>query len=492
MLTALLLLATAAPPAGPLPDPASAVRAALADVRRLPAGRQVQARYLSLYHLPAVEQARWEKVLRFWANSLSSEVDLTYPVRVAPGLWRVYLDDYGWKREVWEKLLDVPEPYFHVRILKVIEDEREWGYWRDQYGRQVKEGTPGASWVKTRVEKVKKRQTQAVAAPWLPPAETADLILRTQTQIPIVRGDWWLFQTGIAKDRKAGYYDWLNLGQKESDFQRLVGVDVKLAKRVKRELRAVIGRSGVTLQAREIEEFDAVTGPYWRSLDYDASTDRKNPLRLLDGDAEPVATEQFGVLPNGLFAYWLGAIQQKGQEAVRQDAAPDNIASDGTVRGNDRRVHVGRNCLVCHQEGLRPINDWARRIYTPPFSLDSVDYAKQKRLRQIYLGDLKGKLEQGNSGFARVLLSVNGLTPPQNAKAFAAAWDGYAEDDRGIEETAREVGLPAEQWAARLKAAAAAGKALDPVLAALVQGLPVRAEFWEEVFPQAMQIARTP
>jgi hypothetical protein len=490
MRLALLLLLFALPARAAGPE--AAVTAALADCQRLPADQQQHTRYLSLYYLSDKDTlARWENVLAFWSNSLSDQPDLARPRRVAPGLWAVRLDDYGWRSKTWEKLADV-EPYFHVNILAVKVEERdedqEWGEWQDGYGRPVQQGSYGARWVKTETKKIKRRVERkvktAAAAPWLPSAEIASLIALTQSQVPLVRADWWIFQTGQQKDRVAGYYDFLNLGNKEEDFQRLVGVDIKAARRVKRELRAVVGRSGVTLNNREIQELDAITGPYWRSLDYAANADVKNPLRLLDGDAQFDASEQYGVLPNGLFAY--GLFNNKGE---RQDTAPDNIALDKTATGNDLRIHP-RNCVWCHVEGLRPVNDWARRTYTPPFSLDSPDYRLQLRLRQLYMGNLTRKLKQGNDAYAETLATLNGekWTAAANAKAWRQNWDEYAEADVGVAELAREMGVKEEWLTAALRTAAAGPVKLDPVLAGMLQGLPARREHAEEVYPIAWGI----
>jgi hypothetical protein len=466
-------------------DPASAVRAALADCRTLPADRQPQARYLSLFHKEVKSLAEWEQVLGFWANSLSQEVELVRPVRVAPGLYRVFLDDYGWKREVWEKLLDAPEPYFHVRalvneIVTVTEERAEQRWINDYQGRGYWQQ------IKVPVKKEVAKQVEKVAsAPWLDARDIADLIARTQSQVPIVRADWWVFQTGIAAGRKAGYYDWLGLGKKEADFQGLIGADVKLARKLRKESAAIVARSSVTLNNRSMARVPTLTGAYWFTQDYLASADAKNPLRLLDGDAKPDASEQFGSLPNGLFAFWL----QDGA-GNRQDTAPDTIASDGKSRGTDRRVHAGVSCVRCHL-GIHPIDDWARKVYRPPFELDSPDYATRKRLRSLYLSDLAAQIRRDQEDYAAVLKELNGLTPAATGQALADAWDDYAERDRTLEDVAREAGVEPKAFAELLRAEAGAGRKLDPVLAGLLQGAPVRAEHLEEIFPEVMRIRGT-
>jgi hypothetical protein len=470
----LALLGGSAPAAGP----ADGVLLALADCQKLPIDRQQQARYLSLYAIPEKDRPKWEKVLVFHVNSLSREPELAAPFKVAPDLLRVFLDDYQWDRKVWERLLEVPDPYYHAVVERVVVVQQEYGYFA---------GPGRTNWVTTRVVPEKQKKRVNASAPWLPTVEVAALIALTQSQIPLVRADWFLFQTAIQKDRKAGYYDFLKLGNKEKDFQDLVGADAKLAQKLRKEIAGIVARSSVTLNNRSLIVERSVTGFYSFTLDFAANVDVKNPVRLLDRDAKPDASEQYGTLPNGLLATWL----QNGQ-GIRQDTAPDFIASDGKATGTDRRVHVGLSCWRCHGDALQPVNDWARRIYQPPLRLDSPIEDVKRKLRSLYLSDLAGAIEDANRDFAKVLLRTNGSKPRENAKAYAEAWDWYAERDRTPDDAAHELGVAAEVFKEKLRGRARTVGSLDPILGALLQGLPVRVEHWEEIFAVAMEIVRAP
>lgn len=475
MITAVYLLALAQVQPPPLASPASAVMAALADCQRLPPDRQARARYLSLYAIPAKDRLQWGQVIAFWANSLSRESELVRPVLVAPDLVRLDLADYAWSAKTWELLLEAKEPYFHVEIVKTEVDYDEYGYYED---------AARTKWITTRkVARGKKEIRTAASAPWLPGKEIAGLIVLTGSQIPVVRADWWLHQTAIAADRKAGYYEWLGLGKDEKDFQTLVGADVKTSQKLRKDTRAIISRSSVTLNNRSMFRVATLTeGAYWATQDFARSTDVKNSLRLIDQDTQPDASEQYGTLPNGLFAYWL----QNGK-AERQDTAPDTIASDGQSRGTDRRVHVGLSCVRCHVEGIRPIQDWARRVYQPPFSLKGADYETEKRLRSQYLSDLQGRIKRDQDQFAATLKALNGLTAATNAKAMADAWDWYAERDRTLADLAIELGVSSERLKTKLQVYARHTQ-LDPVLAGLLQGVPARHEHVEEIYALAQEI----
>lgn len=468
-------------------SPAAAVETAHADLVQVRVDRQPSTRYLSLYHVQDKEElAKWDQALSFWANSLSRESEIVRPRRITPNLWRVDLGDYRWDANVWERLAKV-EPYFTVKIVEVTQARpartvRE--YWKG--GTNPADGKHyDAGWYDMKYPAQPGKQvTKAALAPWLPAKASQALALACQSQVPVVRLDWWLHQVTVAADRQAGYYDWLNLGAKEADFQGLIGADVAKARELRKETRALVSRSIVTLNNRAMGRVPTLTGVYWFTQDFAASTERKNTLRLLDPDFDPDASEQYGTLPNGLFAFWL----QDGRGA-RQNTAPDTIASDGQARGTDRRVHVGLSCVRCHVEGIRPVNDWARRVYQPPFALEDRDFEESKRKRSQYLSDLTGKIKRDQQDYAEALRQVNGLTPAANAKLVADLWDWYAERDRSLADVAGEVGTKGDVLTEALKTEARTTQ-LDPVLAGLLQGVEMRPEHLEEVFALLNEILR--
>lgn len=448
-------------------SPSSAVSAALRDC----AARPIDAphtRYLSLYNVPVAGRAELVKVMAFHANMLSREFEIVRPRRVNATLLAVDLRWYGWSPDVWEKLRDA-DPYFHVETLSEVYEGK--GY----YAR------PGdtSSWVWTKKELKKVRRFDH--APWLEANEIGLLAKLTHSDVPVVRADWFLYQTAIQKDRAAGYYEWLGIKDRKT-FEELVGLDRKLAQRVRREVAAIVADSGVTLQNRQIFRFGIVTGGYWESRDVADGTGDGNALRNLDGAFVREAEEIFATLPNGLFAYALF-----NADGVRQDTAPDTIASDSSSTSNDARVHVGLSCVRCHVEGLRPINDWARKTFAKT-ALASPDYETARRLNQLYLSPLDDWLDRDVSQYAAALKACNGMTPAENAKAFGAAWEAYADDlvTPGI--AAAELGVGEVEF---VEAVRAMPPLSDPVLASFAADppVPIRREAWEEVFGAAMLLA---
>jgi hypothetical protein len=475
MRTALLLLASLVCSSA-LAGPNEALAAAVKDARTLPATAAPYARYLTTYALRDGEKREFVKALAFHLNSLSREADLAAIVQVDPELYRVDVRDYGWDAKVYERLADA-DPHFHVRLKSEVEVLEEFGNWYVE-GRTVAKGTPGAVW-RTTETRPAGRKVVTAAAPWLDAAAITELVNRTQSQAPLLRADWFFFQTAISEGHEPGYLDFLGVKNRK-DFEQLVGLDAELSKRLQKEIRAIVDRSGVALNNRQIVRFQTITGGYWVTLDSEKSTDRNNAVRLLDGDYQHDAEEIYGVLPNGLLA--VGAFNAAG---VVQKTVPDKIASDGSASGNDRRIHTAKSCFCCHAEGIRPIDDYARRLYRAPVKLQAVDYDQFRRLQRLYLTDLAGRVRKDQADYAEVLARVNGLAPAENAKAYLRAWDAYVERDLATADIARELGVTAEALSGGLKKYAATAGQLDPVLAGLLQDLPleIRREHFDEAVP---------
>lgn len=424
----------------------------MADARRLPADARPFTRYLSLYSIPAPERLDYLRWLTFWTWSLSLEAEPGKPRRVTADLVAVDIRDYGWDPFVYGRLAD-HDPYFHVATTLDGKRPKDAGLY----------------------------------APWLPATETAELSLLlgpapgVACHTAILRLDWWVYWTSIQDQRHgAGYYDFLGI-KSRADFEKLVGLDAKLAAARRAEHRAIVEHSGVSHFPRQVLRLGSVDGGAWRTLDVlDDARGGRNPIRQLDRDYTHQAEEHYGIGPSGLFAFLLC-----DAEGRLQDAAPDKIGPDKTRAGHNRtRIEVGASCVRCHLEGLRPVTNWMRDVIQSP-AVANVDYARAQRLR-TYFRDLEAKLKQDNAAYATRLKECNGLTPAANAKLFARLWDRY-EAPLTLADCARELGTTPERFVAVLRDRQRAG-VLDPAFAGLVARVPrpIRREQFEEVFPVAM------
>lgn len=442
-------------------------RAAAADLRKLAAdGAQTRNyRYLTDLAVPEAWRGNFQRLLNHHVNALSTAGPVPVaPETAGPSLYRVDISEYKWDAAVWERLAEV-EPYFHVRVT--------------------------AKFRNTRTGRVFEK-TKNAHAPWLPLDDVAYLVEATGSEAPVVRADWFFHQTAIQADRVAGYYDWLGLKDR-ADYERLVGVDPKKAEERKRLFYSIVpkNKSGVAHQNRQILRLGAVDSSSWRTLDAKKSTGRSNARRNLGEDYKHDAEEHYGFLPNGLFAYFLC-----DQNGVRQDSAPDFIGYDKGSQSNDGRIHVMLACIRCHREGLRPIDDWARKFWSVPFGLgvtDPEDRAAREKTQQ-YLGDLAFHLKRDRELFDYALGQVSGWTPAQLADAYADWWRWYGEEDVGIERAADEWGttpdlLRAAFTRSGLPAPAGSGR-IDEVLGgyAKVPPIPASREEFEEVFQRGVVI----
>lgn len=484
-LLAALALIIAQPPEKPV-TPSEVVAAALADAKSLPAGLAARTRYLDARAFPPALRGDAHGVLAYHCNGLSRESKRVPPRRVSAWLWAVNLDDYRWDAKTWEELRKVNH-YYAIRVEqaapKAVKKTRQVLKY-DQYGRGYYANEEYTEEVQGEVKQ------EAIPAPWLPAADMTALVALTGSATPVVRADQFLFLTGAQADRKGhGYYDWLGLKSRK-DAEELAALDREKAAKAYRELAAIVPVSGVALNNRQLFRYATITGAWWESRDALASTAKKNAVANLLEDYEHDAEEIVFTLPNGLPGYYLS--DAKG---VQVDAVPDGIAPDHRSTNNDRRIHVGYSCVACHVDGgLRPMRDFARKLYNPETGVSlaavAADPAKARRLESVYLGPLQKNYDRDAGDYAEAVEDVSGLKPAALAKAYEAAWSRYIDDPVTLGSAAAECGVTADELKTRLRAYAKAKGVIDPVLVGYLTDdpPPVRREYFEERFATLMLI----
>jgi hypothetical protein len=466
----------------PPAEPATAIQSATADARAL--GQEARhARYLWLGHLSEAERADLARVLSFHANQLSREAEVIVPVEASPGLFRVDLRWYGWPATLWERLAD-SEPYFTETVTEEVQ-EKERSYWAGGY----EGGTyyePGYYVTKT----TRVRVSRGPAA-WLSESRAGaravrDLTALTGSQVPVVRGDWFLWTTSLQADRgRTGYYEWLGI-RDQQDFEALVGFSRRAARTSPRkELLEAVPVSAVALEPRRVGAFPAQGGYLWRAFYNRRAEGERNPLRVLDDGFRFIASQDVGHLPNGLPCWGIFTA-----DGARLDAASADTASDFTAPGADKRLHVALSCIRCHMphDGFRPIAGWTRSLYAngSGLALTSPDHGRLQRLRRQYLGDLEGALEDSRRVTTRAVGQATGLRPTELAKLYAAAWAAY-DAPVTVERAARDAGMSADEFQAALRRRLASAGELDTVLAGLLAGKAIPVQQWHEVHPLVQQ-----
>jgi len=447
--------------------PDSSVKYALADLAGIDPSIQPYIRYLSLYNVPKVHRQKVGETVSFVINSLSRRRQIYIPVFVGGSdstVIRLNLKDYDIDPKQWDKLgkegsgqKPFPDPYFHVLLSEVNMQ------YMDKYG--IKYTKPGEKTVtKTEKKKVQKKvertkqvftgfydsyrrpifETRKVTetieveeevpvqevvaggalfsqAPWLDPTALAQLIKLTYSEVPILRADWFIVNASVPP----AYYNFLGLGNKEKDFENLVFANEELAKKARSQFKAVVVQSMVARNNRTLTRSPTFTnGYYWASHDVLTSTNDKNFLiNFLHEKFD--ASEIIGTLPNGLQAYFVS--DGKGN---RLDFANPDVAIDNT--SVDRIVRTGRSCMICHSEGIKPIEDNIRQLNRKLTNLESVrllitDEEQAYQVVDLFGSDLDKQIVKDQQLFADAVGFVNGLDPNANGKQFAIIWDAYQE-----------------------------------------------------------------
>lgn len=471
----LLAISFSQPPMRPAHDGfmpyAEEWHAALVDARKLgPAA--AYTRYVTLHGIAKVaDHLTYRKVGDFWLNSTSREPEFAKLRFVTPTLLALNVFDYGpvWP-VVWERFAEV-DPFLHVQLTFTVGTVGR-KYFPAERG--SKAGWYDAKFLGTR--------TVPALIPYLPKDEAAELVALTQSAAPLLRLDWLLDQITIQAGRKGtGYFDVLGVKNRD-DFDKLVGLNKAESQRIKREVAAIVARSGVAQFPRQIFRFQALTGGYWQTRDrITDNRDAGNALRQLDGDYKHEAEEIYGPLSNGLYAFFLC-----NDQGVRQDSAPDGVGPDKTAPGNDGRIHPA-SCAACHSDGLRAIDDWGRKVYTSGLSLNSPDYEKSRRLSQLYVADLKEWIDGDREYYAKRVMRLTGWKLEELSKAVIRSRE-YSVRDIDTTQAAYELGVSVETYTAKLKAYVQANPLSDAVLASHLTGVTIRADDWEQVQPIVQEI----
>ncbi len=400
-----------------------------ADLQTVAPRQQRFVRYVSFAHLAnaGLSDADLDACrigLAKLVNSLSWRPRISVPAAVDPGrtVFRLDLRDYQWTARQWERL-ELSYPYRTAA---------------DAEGRAVVAAT-GARW-------------------------------------PYVRGDWFL----ATASRPPFYHDFLQLPASDRELERLLRVDVPNDIQEETAVRAGFNGSGVSRNNRVIERHDAAHGAYWRSYDFSDNVDRQNifdhPLgpQAGPGSFVPAGGELLFHLPNGLQGYLL--VDGNGR---RIDRAPVEIVSD--PRRPDRAVVTGLSCMTCHVKGLIPKADQVRaHVQKNPGGFSADDAAV---VRGLYPPDAltRRRMDADVERFVKALGEVG--VSPDAPEPIAAVVERF-EAALDLAEAAAEVGLPAAEFAAKLRRSGGQGRLLGPLM---IRGGTVQRSAFEAAFADVLR-----
>ena len=459
------------------PHPADAIAAALRVAKAEPNPKNVRFLWLG-HHEEKSREATW-RALAGHLNQLCRESEI---VKCEPaGGWsgellRIDPADFGWPLEVWEKLAD-QEPYLHVGVKVTI----AWD---------------GFKWVDNGTGEHKRTIRRVALAPWVLDtperlAAATDLAALSGSNVPVVMADWFLWQTCQQAERVPGYYDFLGI-KNQKDFEKLIGFS-REAMGKRKELLEVVAKSGVARQPRRIAAFPTIGRMHlWKTFDNQLAEGERNPLRVLTDEFKFDASEEFGPLPNGFWTWGLFAA-----DGTRQDSAPDFIGPDKTSPSNDGRIHVCLSCVRCHyspgnggRAGIQGIDGWSRHLFreggTTPLQSPSPD--KLRELRQKYLRDLAGPVDDDRRIHRRSVLEATGLEPDEWSAAFAKLYASH-DADVGLDRAAADCGVTPARLREAMDAKRKRG-GLDLILATLLDGGKVGIRQWSEAIVLAHEVLK--
>lgn len=297
-------------------------------------------------------------------------------------------------------------------------------------------------------------------------AQLHSLAKATQTQLPIMRVDW--FMSNGARPKV--YNRLMKLPTNIAELEKRFGVPVDQNIERRRIVRAGFadGSSGVSDHNRMLERHDMPFGGYyWKSYDF-AGDVGKQVLKRFPAGPEGIRLkagleafdhdggEMIFSLPNGMQGYYLST--DKGDQL---DIGPTAIVSfRKRPIGKGVEIINARSCFDCHFDGILSKRDQLREhIETSTlFSKDQQDellavYVPQEELNEVYKRDSdrfvaaldRLEITEPTSGGGKTSLKA-----PGGAEIFTYFADKY-EDELNFEQLAAEFDMTPEEFSSDIR-----------------------------------------
>jgi Domain of unknown function (DUF4384) len=391
------------------------------DLDRLPRGRRIGTRYLTLTHLANIctdpqAMAVYRQAAVKLLNSLSRSSDAIRLETIDPEatIIRFNLTDIGWSATEWDSVLAV-------------------------YPYNIEASGPTAG----------------------------TLYATTRSALPYVRADWFAYNAA----QPPLYHILLKLPGSFPELAGQQGVDIDNDIRNFVAQRAAFQKSGVSLNNRLIERHPSRSGYFWTSYDFSGNRDRQSlfeyPLGPGAGGFRHDGAETLFSLPNGFQGYALS--RGTGE---RLDKAPTSIVRD--VSRKDLTVTNGISCMGCHETGLRKARDEVRNFviesksFAPPVR-EMVEglYPPHETMDALIAGDAKRFTDAMTRAGLDPALKLNGV---EMINALAKRY----EDDVDLALAAAEFGLDKQTF---LDQVAATDGRFNLMLRRLQQGSVPRDQF---------------
>ncbi len=477
-----------------LSSPAAAVTTAARDIDTVAEEDRVNSLYL--WHPPrGLDKtiADFEVIQKYRVNKVSKKYTKFFdPVRIPMkkeegALWRVDISELDWSRAVLDRAALV-SPYFHDRDNAISVASRNG----------MRAVAPKRRGPPPRRPKMKKAvQAKLVPPnPDLPVRDITHLMTETRSNAPILHAQWFIYSISRQlslrnQEDGVGYYDILGIKNRDGFFE-LVGLDEKRALKAFREMRAALDDSKLTgKKGRQVFKLDGTFGAVFGTLDTSRPFGKGIAISTPNrGDYDHDAEEYFGPLNNGLDAQGLF-----NKDGTKQAVAPDFVGQNKSALNTslDLRIHVGQ-CLTCHDNVLKPVNDYFRRTYsTRPKRFKTK--AAQLRFEGQYFSNLDEALEDAIKSYARKtqLVTVTRHTPKGLTLKAAVTLDSqvlfeYSEGSVTLEIAAADLGTTPIMLLWALKLAEGTVDGVDEAFKSFLDDPPrpiASRLIWEDAFHKA-------
>jgi hypothetical protein len=487
MLRIVAILAVMSPISGLLhaQSPASELRAAVADIERLPAVTRPGVRYLSLYAVPIARRAETRQVASYTLNALSRTRAITTSTAVTPTLLRFSISNYVNDRAefdtwsaAWEKLVE-SDAYWHQRTAVVISKD-DGGRMKDENAGFPVSERPGHVAASLRDANAHP-SALTVDGSWIDTIDAAKLRTYSGSGGAILRADDFVARATATPH----YYVFAGVPATEQEFLKSLGVDAATIDRLRANAGANLVISGVTQKPRRVVWSQGPLGGVYETFDVAAVDAERDPIRrpLSAGgvNLKYDAGEWFAVAPNGLWRVALYDSAGKLQQSV-----PDKIAKDTSDPHADGIVTPMISCIRCHTEsGLRPFRDDQTRLFSSGrVDLRSYDPTIVQRAVEFYDEPrLQRQMAFDRDTYVQAVGRAAQLKPEELATALATTVREFAYLPVTREQAVREIGVSEERLVAALR------ESHDPILLMLVEGRPVLRGQWESSFAEVAVLA---
>ena len=439
------------------------------DIVRFHSDDAQYIRYLTRYNESKEDLLYYLPLVKLWPNFLSNQLDLT-PTQdieilnedgtqnnfLQYTLYRIDIRDYGWKTQTFENLVNV-EPFFHEE--KIVKREIVEDYYTKK-GRKKKRTKLIEKVVIQRADyldatvKLKNKGEEILAIDFLE--------RHTHSDVPIVRFDWFFYQTVIqsrGSDENPRYYQFLGIKDRK-DFEKLVGYDKDVADKFQTPLFEAVEHSGVAQQPRRIKIASKIGGYWFETFDNELATGFNNPLTVIDDQFKFLANEVFAHLSNGLW----GMVANNANGTL-QNSVPDFIGHDTTTSSNNGKIEVPLGCLRCHkQSGLQDIkNPYFRTLFKRPLVLSTSFFKQLKEFKQNYLTPYERRFEISRMLHNDSVYEVSEISGQQLSKLVGFYAQKYQDQPVDLAIMSREFGVSKTKLSSSLEEYLRNTGSIDPI-----------------------------